>query len=126
MVTKVLSKILVQLWFYQKVGQQQIPLSVTQLKRKVMIHVIKKKKIKSSGILFISDAFIICQNPKGKLEHFFCANGNKYPWNCKKINRATIFPRSKFHKWNLFIQGNLCESKIKKEITKFCNKLSMR
>lgn len=45
----------------------------------------KKKKIKSSGILFISDAFIICQNPKGKLEHFFCANGNKYPWNCKKM-----------------------------------------
>ena len=77
MVTKVLSKILVQLWFYQKVGQQQIPLSVTQLKRKVMIHIIKKK-IKSSGILFISDAFIICQNPKGKLEHFFRANGNKY------------------------------------------------
>ena len=43
MVTKVLSKILVQLWFYQKVGQQQIPLSVAQLKRKVMIHIIKKK-----------------------------------------------------------------------------------
>ena len=47
--------------------------------------------IKSSGILFISDASIICQNPKGKLELFFVQTGTNMLEIARKLTERPFF-----------------------------------